>query len=1390
MEQSHQPDGDIFRVSTRSSTKGRKPRSKNGSVFAQTRRTRTSVRTPVPSEESGFSSEETVPVVAEFEPRVETTRLAPDISAEVRKTVEAAAEPPSRRVTFAENSTLIRPDASIRVDEYDILQDIQEQKANVTIGQLLHDNVNYQRQVKTALIKPRRRTVRLPPAAVNFAEVEDFGAPEISVEIEGCTISKVPVDGGAGVNLMLEVTASDLGYVSFEPTNQTLRMADQSRVIPVGKLSGIPTKISGNTYDLNYLVIRVEGGNPFPLLLGRPWLYLAGVKVNWAKKAFQFGDPAVFLSWKPEQYEGETEEVSGYTSGWTDSEGSDSVQLYQVKNFLEATEVDFGFTKPTPEQGIIEELEDLPEKMEYDRSLGESSVELTAEWIRKQMTEGGIPPVPFGSGTVVHEWAKLHTAARVGEPEHCKTVVSPNDYELVPVTEGRAFYLGKHLSIPERGEYLTLLTEFADVFAWKPSDLVGIPPELGQHRIELTDDAIPVRQRQYRLNPRYSMMVKEELDKLLEAGFIYPVNNSEWVSPIVIVPKKVGPDGKTKIRVCQDFRKLNAATKKDHFPLPFIDMVLDHVAGQECFSFLDGFSGYNQVSIRKEDQLKTTFTTDWGTYAFNRMPFGLCNAPGTFQRLMMDIFQDFLKHFLEVFIDDFAVFSAWNDHLSYLRRTFERCRETRLKLHPGKCYFGMVSGLLLGHIVSRHGIAVDLAKVIVIMALVAPKNLRELRGFLGCVGYYRRFIENYAQIAGPLTELLKKEAEYLWTTVRQEAFDELKKRLVTAPILTAPDWTKDFHVTVDASRWCLGAILWQLDDGNRERPIYYASRQMNSAEKNYTTTEREALAMVYACKKLRHYLLGYKVIFHTDHDSLKYLVNKPDLSGRLARWILLLQEFNIEVKFKKGKSNANADFLSRQRGPHCPEALEADFPDEFPEEDVVQVIPDLSELRSTSEVAAFLVEVDEDPDFKVIKNYLLTRTYPEGLSREEKGVFQHRVAPYCIIRDVLFRIGADEKLRRCLEPKHRKTVIRSLHDGPAGGHFASTTTVERVRTAGYWWPHLNRDVRTFIRNCDPCQRTGNPAFRNHWPLTPIIPLAPFEKWGVDFIGPIQPLGSQKRRYIILATDYATKWVEARATRKDDADTSAQFLFDRIMMRFGVPLELVSDRGTHFLNEVISELTDQYKINHRKTTPYNPKANGLTERANGIVCNILTKVVNSHKTDWDRKLISAVHAYNTAYKSTTGKTPYFLVFGQEVLQPVQTEVETFRVMSAKYADRTEDSYQRLEDIDTLEEHRKDALEQTAAVQELRKQIYDRKLPPEINIRNGDLVLLFDSRYRKFPGKLHTRWLGPYLVSMVYSNGSLQLEDLAGRPLDTRTNGSRVKRYYPGEDSASVSEDAHG
>ena len=429
-----------------------------------------------------------------------------------------------------------------------------------------------------------------------------------------------------------------------------------------------------------------------------------------------------------EKYLGETSESDGYTSRWSSPDESDSVATYLVNQFSEVSEADCGFRNPIPEAGI-QDGETRPGlgSVQEERSLGEASLPLTMEWIKQQISEGALSAEGLTEQGLSFSLDPNQSTSDEVEPERIKNIVNPKDYEEMEVTDGKSFYLGKNLNIREREGYMAVLKEFLDVFAWTPFDLTGIPSKLGEHRIDLIDGSMPIRQRQDRLNPKYSLMVKEEIDRLLEVGFIYPVHNSDWVSPIVVVPKKVGADGKVKIRVCQDFRKLNATTKKDYFPLPFTDMILDHVSGQECYSFLDGFSGYNQVHIRDQDQLKTTFTTEWGTFAFNRMPSGLCNAPGTFQRLMMDIFQEFLRHFLEVFIDNFAMFSSRDDHLGYLRKTFQQCRETFFKLHPGKCFFGMTSGVLLEHVVSNKGLEVDLDKVKTILTLVTPKSVWDIR---------------------------------------------------------------------------------------------------------------------------------------------------------------------------------------------------------------------------------------------------------------------------------------------------------------------------------------------------------------------------------------------------------------------------------------------------------------------------------------------------------------------------------------------------------------------------------------------------------------------------------------------------------------------------------------
>lgn len=392
------------------------------------------------------------------------------------------------------------------------------------------------------------------------------------------------------------------------------------------------------------------------------------------------------------------------------------------------------------------------------------------------------------------------------------------------------------------------------------------------------------------MNPNLREIIKEKLQKFLDVGFIYPISDSEWVSPLVIVPKKNG-----KWRVCVDYRALNKTTQKDHFPLLFIDQVLDSLSGKKLFSFLDGFSRYNQIRISPQDQDKTTFTSPWGTFAYRVLPFGLCNAPTTFKRAVIGIFFDMLNDSLEIFMDDFIPYGVtFEDALQNLEKVLKRCIQANLSLSTKKCHMMMNEGIVLGHYISFLGIQVDPSKVQVIQTLPIPKTQTDVRRFLGHAGYYRRFIKNFSKIASPLFVLLMKNDEFKWTNTYQKAFEELKQQLSIAPILRGPNWALPFHISSNASNTAIGAVLGQ-EENNLPYAIYFISKNMKPAELNYTVTEKEFLAVIYAINKFRNYITCYPTFVHTDHSDIKYLMNKLVTNARVTRWLLLLQEFDITI---------------------------------------------------------------------------------------------------------------------------------------------------------------------------------------------------------------------------------------------------------------------------------------------------------------------------------------------------------------------------------------------------------------------------------------------------------------------------------------------------------------
>ena len=403
----------------------------------------------------------------------------------------------------------------------------------------------------------------------------------------------------------------------------------------------------------------------------------------------------------------------------------------------------------------------------------------------------------------------------------------------------------------------------------------------------MEENSKPTREMQRRLNPTLKEVVKKEVMKLLEAGIIYPISDSKWVSPTQVVPKKSGLTvelndknelipvrATTGWRVCIDFRKLNSSTRKDHFPLPFLDQILERVAGHEFYCFLDGYSGYYQIHIAPEDQEKTTFTCPFGTFAFKRMPFGLCNAPATFQRCMMSIFEDMIDNIVEVFMDDFTVYGdSFSKCLSNLALVLHRCIDKNLLLNWEKCHFMVTQGLVLGHIVSKDGIQVDRAKVECIEKLPTPTCVKDIRSFLGHAGFYRRFIEGFSVYLALFATCCCKTQNLIGLMHVKLAFDTLKKLLTTAPILQVPDWSLPFEIMCDASDYAIGAVLGQRK-GKCPCVIYYASKTLIDAQKNYTTTEKELLAVIFALEKFRSYILGSPIVVFTDHAALKYCLQK------------------------------------------------------------------------------------------------------------------------------------------------------------------------------------------------------------------------------------------------------------------------------------------------------------------------------------------------------------------------------------------------------------------------------------------------------------------------------------------------------------------------------------
>ncbi|GJT23609.1 reverse transcriptase domain-containing protein [Tanacetum coccineum] len=676
--------------------------------------------------------------------------------------------------------------------------------------------------------------------------------------------------------------------------------------------------------------------------------------------------------------------------------------------------------------------------------------------------------------------------------------------------------IAKDLKDEEKAALLKVLKSHKRAIAWKLSDIKGVNPEFCTHKILMEEDYEPSVQSQRR----------------------------PLVSPYTV---------------------LNEATRKDHFPLPFMDQMLERLAGNQYYCFLDGFSGYFQIPIDPKDQEKTTFTCPYGTFAYRRMPFGLCNAPGTFQRCMMAIFHDMIEKMMEVFMDDFSVFGdSFSTCLSHLEKMLKRCEDTNLSLNWEKSHFMVKEGIVLGHKISKSGIEVDRAKVEVIAKLPHPTTVKATSQLGQSSGKEKTSISNlYTMLARP---------------------NEAK------------------------------------------------------AQTHYTTTEKELLAVVYAFEKFRSYLVMSKSIVYTDHSAIKYLFAKKDAKARLMRWILLLQEFDIEIRDKKGAENLAADHLSRLENPHQDKLENKEINEAFP-------------LETLGSIA---LQDQSTPWFADFANYHAGKFVIKGMTSQQKNKFFKDVKHYFWDDPFLFKICADQVIRRCVSGQEALDILKACHSGPTGGHYGANYTARKVFDSGFYWPTIYKDAHDFVTRCDICQRQGKITQRDEMPQNSIQVCEIFDIWGIDFMGPFP--SSRGNKYILVAVDYLSKWVEAKALPTNDARVVCKFL-KTLFSRFGAPRAIISDRGTHFCNDQFTKVMLKYGVTHRLSTAYHPQTSGQVEVSNRGLKRILERTVGENRASWSDKLDDALWAFRTAYKTPIGCTPYKLVYGKACHLPIHSRAQS-------------------------------------------------------------------------------------------------------------------------------------
>ena len=1060
-------------------------------------------------------------------------------------------------------------------------------------------------------------------------------------------------DSGAPTNLVsLEVYNKYFNHVELLQDNETPPLAD---------INGGPLKVKGKillTFELagtsitEEVIVAENVSLAGHILIGFPAMVRNqiildtsrnGVTVN--GNLVEFYKPVVFSSYNistvpkvqfksneiPKQSKPKPCTVANINMSLEQRLGLNTVQSINLRKRIRLKAGQTAYVKCKVSHKIMDSYAiTLPEEEKVKGLTVESSLhQIKDNLLIIQVTNNRDSNVNLGKGTCV---CKVEIYAdEIKEVDDKVNVISNVSSVTEQAKDLKKRRIVEQINNVDFHEYKTrlvdLLMKYNQIVAVK-GDPLGVTDRI-KHHIAIKRDIDPIFIPAYRVPYSQKEIIEQEVEKMLSQGIVEP-SNSPWSFPLLVVPKKDGSN-----RVVVDFRRLNENTITDPYPMPSMRDLLSTIGENTVFSVIDLLQGFHQIELTEDSKELTAFNTSQGHYQYCRMPFGLKSSPVTFVRLIDNVFRGLLGKAVIAYIDDLIILGkTMEEHFQNLELVLERLQEANLKLKLSKCSFLKREVSYLGHKISKKGVEVTQEKVESIINFPTPTNKKQVKSFLGLSGFYRMFISNFAQIASPMTDLLKKDSLFLWGDSQEKAFQALKQALITSPVLILPDFTKEFYLATDASDIGIGSCLMQYGDSDRLQVIAYYSRKLNEAERKYSVTDKESLAVIESLKHFRFIIYGHKTIVMTDHSAIKYIFNNPNHSGRRARWFIIAADYDVSFKFIAGKTNKVADSLSRN----------------FPSENV-------SHVRQNEALDEKMIAIHQDADneIKRIKDFISDR---QGNDKEETFIIpvdNLRLVDNLLVRDEINTnkdMCEDSFVQIIIPMSLKDRVLKMTHDDR--GHPGRDETLRQAKMR-YFWKTMYKDVEEYVSTCHECalhKGTSAKAPMNSFPIA----QQPFERVAIDILTNLSttPNGF---KHILICVDALTRFVELIPLKSKTALECATAFHQDFILRYTSPDILISDNGLEFNNKFMSELCDIYETKKVNILPYHPASNGLAERAIRKLLDVMRQIITNNDPHWDIRLNTIQYILNTSIHQSIKMSPFKALFGITPRTPLESNHST-------------------------------------------------------------------------------------------------------------------------------------